>query len=163
MPKPLRYKENDIVNDIFRFVEPGPPDFGRFVCLLCNNPAVISVQYSNIRRMKSCGRKGCRTAPVKPRRIDYVGQVFNCLRVLKFIGKGQGLYEMQGVCGEVKVLRIRDVIAEKQKTCGDDVCTASLRADKDWRGDVCAAAKAWHAAKGDPDSSSLDTPVESAL
>jgi hypothetical protein len=151
MARPLRYEENELVNDVFRFVGPGAPRHGLFLCLLCQNPAPVQLQYSNASRMKSCGRPGCQKAPIKPRRIDYAGQVFDCIRITKFIGKGRSLYEALCVCGNTKVVRMHDVIAGKVKTCGDDACTASLRADKEWRGDVCAAAKKWHAADGRPD------------
>lgn len=157
MARPLKYRENEIVNDIFRFVGPGAPRRGLFSCLLCNDPAPVQIRYGNETRFKSCGRKGCRAAIVKPRRIDYVDRVFNCLRLIRFVGKGQGLYAAWCVCGrgepgtEELVVRISDVIAEKLKTCSGDACTASLRADKNWCGDVSAAAKRWHAANGRPD------------
>jgi hypothetical protein len=132
---------------------PGPVARHRLAeCPQCGT--VHQRQTSNLLR-NSANCPSCREfSPGRPVKCCAVGAVHNCLRAVKYVGAKDGktgVYEWVCVCGGLVELQARDVSSGKQKTCGDSSCTASLRQDPEWRGDVCAAAKKWHAANGRPD------------
>jgi hypothetical protein len=135
-------------------IDRGPGPVARHRLAECPTCHAVEQRWTSnlVRNSANCSscRKFSTGRPVE----NHIGEVINCLRCAKHIGTKDGktgVHEWLCVCGGTVELQYRDVKSGKQKTCGDKDCTASLRADKDWLGDLCPAAKKWHALRGRPD------------